>query len=118
MRTQGTKTAKQKTRGAAVLILAMLAVACDGNAPSGSAPTETIEPAESQAQELNLSRELVDDETTVELADPDEVLPDLFEEDAEGKRVRLSGKVLTKEEAENLQSTVDGAEVKLERKTK
>ena len=66
---------------------------------------------------LDLSRDMLDEPGSADLEDPDQVLPDLFEDQGEEGRVRVSGKVLTKEEAESLQSSVDGAEVRLELKT-
>ncbi len=46
-------------------------------------------------------------------ADVETVLPDLFDEQTE-KKAKLRGKVLTKEDAQDLQSSVDGVQIDLE----
>ena len=79
-------------------------------------------------QTLDLSKDVIDgalndvlpegSEALEALETPEDVLPDLFDaakEDA--KKVKVSGSVLTKEEAESLRDSIDGVEVQLEVKT-
>ena len=93
----------------ALLVLAL--AAC-----SGPEPEREVGPGD-PSQELDLSREAIRDvleeEGTV-MKDPDASLPNMFADQAEEKQTKLSGKVLTKEEAEDLRSAVDGVQVELE----
>ena len=52
------------------------------------------------------------------MGDAENLLPNMFEGDAHTDKVRMSGKLLTDEEATKLQNRVDGAEVKIEISTK
>ncbi len=58
-----------------------------------------------------------DRDTSVDLQEEAALLPDMFGE-KEAKRVRMSGKMLTDEEAESLDEQLDGVELKLEMQTK
>ena len=65
---------------------------------------------------LDLSSEQITQEIAAEetqLAEPEAVLGDMFEKENSPK-TKVSGKVLTKEEAESLRNSVDGVQVELE----
>ncbi|MEM7100235.1 MAG: hypothetical protein AAF541_18350 [Pseudomonadota bacterium] len=104
-----------------MLFLCAVVIGCGGASnQTAEQPPETVD-----SQPLDLSQESirgfveeVDGETNVELTEPGEILPELLSEDKAEKSMRVSGNVLTKEEAESLQDSVDGVELKLEVKTK
>jgi hypothetical protein len=56
-------------------------------------------------------------DSSAEITDADSLLPDMFEDTGDAPRTKLSGKVLTKEEAESMQDSLDGVELKIEVKT-
>ncbi|MFT7654891.1 MAG: hypothetical protein ACI9UU_004013 [Candidatus Azotimanducaceae bacterium] len=56
-------------------------------------------------------------DSSAEITDADSLLPDMFEDTGDAPRTKLSGKVLTKEEAESMQDSLDGVEFTLEVKT-
>ncbi len=76
-------------------------------------------PQESTPQRLDLSREGVGRvleemaDADIEL-DSDRILPDMFDAEPEPEKMRVSGGVLTNEEAENLRDRIDGVELKIE----
>ena len=92
--------------------------ACSPQSGSGDAAASEAQPVnttEESAPSLNLSRDLISDgEVEEELADAENVLPDMFAEEADQPKTRISGKVLTKEEAQTLTDSVDGVELKIE----
>lgn len=71
--------------------------------------------------ELDLSREHI--ETIVAETDDNQIteanyaLPDLFSQGQRDKRLSVNGRLLTKDEADSMLDTLDGAEIKLEIKT-
>ena len=110
--------------------MVVLCSAC-GQTESPAATSSTVSGAEQQtagsteAPPLDLSKESIQaaaESAEAEIAEqaltePEAALPDLFGEKKD-KNVKVSGNVLTKEEAESLQDSVDGVELKLEMKTK
>ena len=88
--------------------------------PEADAGAPAIDAAPANATPLDLSRNHLPggDPGTVELADERELLPDLFTEDGEERRVSISGNVITDDTATTLRDRVDGAEVTVEVKTR
>ena len=101
-------------------ILVILAISQLGACQPDTAGTPPPEPPPQAATPLDLSRDYLEDRNpgTEELAEEAELLPDLFAEDSKEARVRVSGSVITDEQANTLQDRLDGAEVKIEVKTK
>ena len=108
--------------------LCILALCVGLSACGGSPQPENVdEDSKPQQQDLNLSKENlrgfvdeIDGETKIDVGQDTNVLPELLKEgNGETERkMRVSGNVLAKEEAESLQDSVDGVELKLEMKTK
>ena len=103
-----------------LIVLAMLVAGCapDSNQAESAPPV----PQEPQPQQLDLSAETVnsavqevleDAKSQPSMVEPEAALPDLFGERREDKKARLTGKVLTKEEAKDLRDSVDGLQVEL-----
>ncbi|MEM7079631.1 MAG: hypothetical protein AAF513_13495 [Pseudomonadota bacterium] len=105
-----------------LLLTAMLIICGCTPSPQGDqAPVETAAEDSGETQvELNLSRELLQDTELddADIAEDPALLDDMFEAERDEKRVKLSGSVLTDEEASELTERVEGAEVKVEIKTK
>ncbi len=59
----------------------------------------------------------IDDETP-ELQASQALLPEMFDDQTETPSTRVSGGVLTREDAESLQDSLDGVEIKLEMETR
>ena len=106
-----------------IVLLMLVLTACSEPEPASElgpepdAETGAETGAEQKDQELNLSRDAITDVMDEEgpaMHDPNATLPNMFADEAEDKKTKLSGKVLTKEEAEDLRSTVDGVQVELE----
>ena len=87
--------------------------------PTPVPPREPAEPTE--PTELNLSLDLIHDIVSEtdgeELVDP-QILPQLVDQEALAKRVKLKGKVLTDKEALDMKDRIEGVELKIEIKTK
>ena len=103
----------------ALLVLALGACSAPEQPDQNQAPNQEqdINQDHSQDRDLDLSREAmreVMNEDGPSMQDPEATLPDMFADGSEDKKAKLSGKVLTKEEAEDLRSTVDGVQVELE----
>ena len=99
------------------MILGASALLFGGCSPS-SAPGETAADASVSTEEtpsLNLSTDLIGDALTEEgeVGEAESVLPDMFD-DREEAKTKISGKVLTNEEAQTLQDSVDGVQLELE----
>lgn len=102
-------------RVCALSLLSVTLAACQDSAPAEAAD-ETHVQENPTVLDLELDdRVLVDQVET--LAEPDPVLPDLFDGTAEQRKTKVSGKVLTDEEAQLLQDKVDGVELKIEVQT-
>lgn len=99
----------------ALLVLALGACSAPEQPEQKQAPNQ--EQDINQDRDLDLSREAMSEvmnEEGLSIQDPEAKLPDMFADESEDKKAKLSGKVLTKEEAEDLRSTVDGVQVELE----
>ena len=95
-----------------VLVVGLLLVSCSENQQVKQEQEQQLE-----QQELNLSRDALSEVLNEEggpVKDSEARLPDLFADEPEDKKTKFSGKVLTKEEAADLRSTVDGVQVEIE----
>ncbi len=111
-----------------IVCLALLLGACSGPPPDASdaapvapAPQAPVDAAPPPAPPLDLSRDAIRqtadefaDSAEATVGDAPDVLPDLFEGDgSDADKVKVSGSVLTDEEATTLRDRVDGVELKV-----
>ncbi len=105
-----------------VLILPMflLLSACESESEiSPAIDTDVADSAANKTQSLNLSRDGVNrvlDEMGDEALELDaqRILPDMFDAETDREKMKISGSVLTDEEARTLLDRVDGVELKIE----
>lgn len=95
----------------------LVLAACGGADSSANAVDEAPQPIDLSPERRAAVLEQHHVAQDEEIPEAQTALPDLFEQDRD-PNMRVSGKVLTDEEAQTLQETVDGVELKLELKTK